>query len=134
MAQARAAIGTKLARNGTVIALMSDIDGPGLKGDTIDVTNHDNDDFHKEFIVGLREGGDVKGKIFFDPTEATHTGLIASLQAATLDAWTITYPAAAGGGAWTFTGVLTQYDVKAKVKDALEADITIKVSGKPVFA
>lgn len=133
MAQARAAIGTKLSRNGAVIALMSDIDGPGLKGDTIDVTNHDNPDFHKEFIIGLREGGDVKGKIFFDPTEGTHTGLIAALQAATLDNWTITYPAAAGGS-WAFVGVLTQYDVKAKVKDALEADITIKVSGKPVFA
>lgn len=133
MAQARAAIGTKLSRAGGVIALMSDIDGPGLKGDTIDVTNHDNPDFHKEFIVGLREGGDVKGKIFFDPTEATHTGLIGSLQAATLEAWTITYPTAAGGG-WSFTGVLTAYDVKSKVKDALEADITIKVSGKPTFA
>lgn len=126
-----AAIGTKLALNGTVIALMSDIDGPGLKGDVIDTTNHDNVDRHKEFIIGLREGGDIKGKIFFDPADATQTALITALQAGTLDTYTVTYPA---GGGWTATGVLTQFDTKAKVKDALEADITIKVSGKPVFA
>jgi hypothetical protein len=132
MATARAAIGTKLARNGTVIALMSDIEGPGLKGDTIDTTNHDNPDNHKEFIVGLLEGGDVKGKIFFDPSDGTQTGLITSLQGRTLDNWTVTYPGVTNG--WTFTGLLTQFDVKAKVKDALEADITIKVSAKPTFA
>ena len=132
MATAVAAIGTKLARNGTVIALMSDIDGPGLKGDTIDITNHDNADNHKEFIVGLLEGGDLKGKIYFDPTEGTQTGLITAMQSRTLDDWTLTYPG--GTHHWSFSGVLTQFDVKAKVKDALEADITIKISGKPVYA
>jgi hypothetical protein len=135
MATPRAAVGTKLARNGTVVAIITDIEGPGLKGDTIDVTNHDNADSHKEFIVGLLEGGDVKAKILFDPLEATHTGLITALQARALDTWTITYPAAiTGAPVWTFTGVLTQFDVKAKVKDSLEADITIKVSGKPTSA
>lgn len=132
MATARAAIGTKLARNGTVIALMSDIDGPGLKGDTIDTTNHDNPDGHKEFIIGLREGGDLKGKIYFDPTEGTQTALITALQTGAMDIWTLVYPGGANG--WTANGVLTQFDVKAKVKDALEADITVKISGKPVFA
>jgi predicted secreted protein len=127
---ATAAIGTKLSLNGTVIALMSDIEGPGLKGDTIDVTNHDNVDNHKEFIVGLLEGGDIKGKIFFDAADGTQTALITALQSRTPSTIGITYPK---GGGWTGTGVLTQFDIKAKVKDALEADITIKISGKPIF-
>lgn len=135
MATARAAIGYTLARNGTPIALLSDIDGPGLKGDTIDVTNHNNADYHKEFIVGLLEGGDLKAKIFYDPLEATHTALVTAMQARAMDTWTLTPPAViVGAASWTFTGVLTQFDTKAKVKDAIEADITVKVSGKPVLA
>lgn len=135
MAQARAAIGYTLSRNGTPIALLSDIDGPGLKGDTIEVTNHNNPDNHKEFIVGLLEGGDLKVKIYYDPLDSTHQGLVTAMQARTMDTWVLTPPAViAGAPSWTFSGYLTQFDTKAKVKDAIEADVTVKVSGKPVLA
>jgi predicted secreted protein len=133
MATPRAAIGTLLKRNGTTVALVSDINGPGMKGDTIDVTNHDNPDNYKQFIVGLKEGGDVKAKIYFDPAETTHTDLISAFEARSLDSWAIV-PPVAGVTGWTFTGVLTQFDSKFKVNGPMEADITIKVSGKPTWA
>lgn len=133
MATARAAIGTLLQRNGTTVALVSDIEGPTLKGDTIDTTNHDNADNYKEFIVGLKEGGTVKLTIFFDPLETTHTGLITSFNARALDTWTIV-PPVVGSPSWTFTGVITQLDNKYKVNAAIVADVTIQVSGAPAFA
>jgi predicted secreted protein len=132
MATPRAAIGTLLQRNGTTVALVSDIEGLNLKGDTIDVTNHNNPNNYKEFIVGLKEGGDVKAKIFYDPLDATHTGLFTAFDGRTLDAWTIV-PPVAGTPTWGFTGVLTQFDTKYKVNGAIEADITIKCSGAPTY-
>jgi hypothetical protein len=132
MATPRAAIGTLLQHNGTTVALVSDIEGPGMKGDTIDVTNHDNLDNYKQFIVGLLEGGDVKLKLFFDPLEATHTQLITAMNARALDTYTIV-PPVAGGPSWSFTGVLTQLASKFKVNAAIEVDATIKVSGAPTF-
>lgn len=104
-----------------------------MKGDTIDVTNHDNPDNYKEFIVGLLEGGDVKVKIFFDPLDTTQTDLITAMNDRTLDTYTIV-PPVSGSPSWSFTAVLTQFDSKFKVNAAMEADLTMKVSGKPVFA
>jgi hypothetical protein len=88
--------------------------------------------FTRSSSLAFVKAATSKGKIFFDPARRyTYRSdcLIAGPHVGQLD---VTYPGAANG--WTFTGVLTQYDVKAKVKDALEADITIKVSGKPTFA
>lgn len=133
MATARAAIGTILQHNGTSVALVSDIEGPGLKGDTIDTTNHDNADRYKEFIVGLKEGGDVKLKIFFDPLESTHTALLTAFEARTLDTYAI-IPPVAGSPAWAILALVIAFDNKFKVNAAMEADVTLKVSGKPTFA
>ena len=104
-----------------------------MKGDTIDVTNHDNSDNYKQFIIGTKEGGDVKAKVYFDPMETTHTGLIDAFEARSMDTWTIV-PPVVGSPSWSFTGVLTQFDSKFKVNGPIEADITIKVSGRPTFA
>jgi len=133
MATARAAIGTLLQHNGATVALVSDIEGPAMKGDTIDITNHSDPINYKQFIVGLLEGGDVKIKIFFDPLEGTHTDLITSMNNRALDTWTIV-PPVAGTPSWSFTSVLTQFETTFKVNAAIEGTITVKVSGQPTFA
>jgi predicted secreted protein len=132
MATPRAAIGTLLKRNGTTVALVADIDGPGMKGDTVDVTNHDNADGYKEFIVSTKEGGDVKAKLYWDPLEEVHTDLISTFEDRSLDTWSIVPPV--GTASWSFTGVITAFHTKWKATGAIEADLTIKVSGKPTFA
>lgn len=140
MATPRAAIGTLLQKgNGaspevfTTVATVGNITGPGLKGDTIDVTNHDNTTMYKEFIVGLKEGGDVKFVLYFDPTETTHTGLITTFENRTVSNWKLELPVSPAQG-WSFAGVVTAFDNKFDVNGAIMADVTIKVSGKPTFA
>ncbi len=139
MATPRAAIGTLLQIEETpgagdyrTVALVGNIDGPNLKGDTIDVTNHDNVDMYKEFIVGLKEGGDVKFKLYFDPLEITHTDALATFEARTVANWKIVLPVD-GAPAWAFAGVITAFNPKHDVNAALTADCTIKTSGRPVF-
>jgi predicted secreted protein len=140
MATPRAAIGTHLQKGDgaspevfTTVATVGNITGPGLKGDAIDVTNHDNTAMYKQFIVGLKEGGDVKFVLYFDPTEVTHTGLISTFESRTVTNWKLTLPVSPSQG-WTFEGVITAFDNKYDVNGALMADVTIKVSGKPSFA
>ena len=57
----------------TTIAQVGDIDGPKLKAGTYDVTTHDNTlAGYKDFITGLKDGQEIKCKLFFDATAATH--------------------------------------------------------------
>jgi predicted secreted protein len=140
MATPRAAIGTLLQKEDTpgsgnyvTVALVGNIDGPNLKGDTIDVTNHDNVDMYKEFIVGLKEGGDVKFKLYFDPLELTHQDVIDTFENRTVANWKIVLPVTAAP-AWSFAAVVTAFDPKHDVNGALTADCTVKTSGRPVFA
>ena|SRR5690348_10026136 len=140
MATPRAAIGTLLQKGDgaspevfTTVATVGNISGPGLKGDTIDVTNHDNVDRYKQFIVGLKDGGEVKFTLYFDPVETTHTGLITTFEARTVGNWKLALPISPVQS-WTFAGVVTGFENKFDVNAAMTADVTIKVSGKPSFA
>jgi hypothetical protein len=118
----------------TVIAHIADITGPTPKVDTIDTTTHDNPDKYKTFISGLREGGDVKVPIFFDPADITHSGLIAALEAAGNQNYQITLPMISPAYKWSFAGLITEMGHSYKVNDAIKADLTIKVSGKPTLS
>src|SRR6185312_9756784 len=78
MATPRSAFGTLLQVGAgspivyTSVALVGNITGPGMKADTIDVSNHNQATQYKQFISGMKEGGDVKFELFFDPTDTTH--------------------------------------------------------------
>jgi predicted secreted protein len=135
-----AAFGTLLkAGNGaspevfTAIAQGQDITGPAQKADTIDVTTHDDTSPYKAFIAGLVEGGDVKMPIVFDPALASHTGLITNFEARVPTNYQLVLPTSPSVK-WSFAGLITDLSHTYKMKDAIMADLTIKVSGRPVLA
>ena len=53
------AYGSTLTWNGTALAELTNITGPSMKVDTIDVTNFGSPNSFREFIVGLIDGGEV---------------------------------------------------------------------------
>lgn len=135
-----AAYGTLLSKgNGaspevfTPVAQIQDLTGPAQKVDTIDTTTHDGGNGYKAFIGGLKEGGDIKVPILFDPANATHTGLIATLNAGLVVNWKITLPTSPAVN-WTFAGLVTDLSHSYKMNGALMSDLTIKVSAKPTLA
>lgn len=112
----------------TEIAELREITPPALTRNTIELTNHNNED--DEFIVGIRRHGDLSFNVNFVPTNGTHdhqTGLQKKWFDGTRDIYRLTYP---DGSAWLFSGFVTNVAPAAPVDERLAADITIRPTGR----
>lgn len=135
MTEAMLGYGVTLTRNAVAIAEISNVGGPSLSRDSVDVTHHASPDRWREFIKGLKDGGEVSFDINHIPDNPTHdatTGLLSDFaNDTTIDTWGMTFP---DGTVWTFPGFLTNFEPQGPVDDKLAASITIKVAGKPTLA
>ncbi|MFE8962165.1 phage tail tube protein [Streptomyces iakyrus] len=129
------AFGTQLQRGDgatptetfTAIANVTDITPPGLERETLDVTSHGSPDAWREFIGGLKDGGEVEIEINYDPRE--HDGLIADFEDKDPRNYKVVWPD--NLGSWAFKAVMKGFEAEAPHDDKLAASCTFKVSGKP---
>ncbi|MGC5034105.1 phage tail tube protein [Streptomyces sp. DT190] len=129
------AFGTQLQRGDgatpgetfTAIANVTDITPPGLERETLDVTSHGSPDAWREFIGGLKDGGEVEIEINYDPRE--HDALVADFEDDEPRSYKVVWPKNLGD--WAFKAVLTNFEPEAPHDDKLAASLTFKVSGKP---
>ena len=128
------AFGTQLQRGDgagpetfTSIANVTDITPPGLERETLDVTSHGSPDAWREFIGGLKDGGEVEIEVNYDPRE--HDALVADFEDDAPRNYKILWPKALGS--WAFAAVLKNFEPEAPHDDKLAASLTFKVSGKP---
>jgi len=135
---AKLAHGTVLKNGGTAVAAVTDLNGPGLTRDTIDITAHDATDNWRDFIKGLKDGGEISLTINYLADNATHdasTGLLEDFSDDTTNTtWELEIPAPGGPVSWTFSGIISGFNPSFPVEGAVTADVTIKVSGKPTLA
>ncbi|MFD3352735.1 phage tail tube protein [Streptomyces fradiae] len=131
------AFGTQLQRGDgggsevfTTIANATNISGPGLARNTIDVTSHDSPDSTMEFIGGLVDPGEVSVDINYTP--ALHDTLVEDLYDTDPRNYRLVFPDTANT-TWQFAAVLTGFEASAPYDDKLSATLTFKVSGKPTF-
>ena len=135
---AESGFGTLFNWDGEDIAELTSISGPTETLDTIDVTSHDSPDSYREFIAGLRNGGDItiEGNLITSDTNgqmAMHT----DFQAGSVKAWKIKFPD------WVATtheypeidgtGLVTAMSMNFPYDDKISFSATIKVAGKPVI-
>lgn len=116
----------------TAIAQIADITGPGLSLDTIDVTTHDSPGAWREFIGGLKDGGEVSFDLVYDPDSATHDALKDDLDARVKRNFQVIFPDLTATQ-WDFTAVVTEFEPQMAVEDAMTASITLKLSGQPTL-
>jgi predicted secreted protein len=117
---------------GTLVGKLVSIGGIKLKGETIDITNHDSADGFKEFIAGLKDAGEFPMEGNFVQSDAGQLALMASFNTGALESFIVTFP---DTSTWTFSAIVTGVEVgKADLKDQLNFSATLKISGKPVFA
>lgn len=110
------------------IANLSNLEGPESERETYDVTAHDSADGWREFVGGLKDGGEVTAEVNYDPRE--HDTLLADYEISQPIPWRVTWPT---GDAWEITAILSGFNPEAPVDDKLAAEITLKVSGKPAI-
>lgn len=117
------------------IAEITELKPPAMSKDAIDVTSHDSSDGYREFISGMRDGGEVTFKANWLPNNATHdetTGLLESFNDNDLHNWEIDLP----GSILTiaFSGFLTAFEPDLPIEEQAQLSGTIKVSGKPTIS
>lgn len=120
----------------TTIAEVTEISGPSLALDPLDVTAHTSPGAFREFIGGLLDGGEITATINYVPTEGTHdagTGLLADMIARTVRNFNLIFPDT-GATSWRFPALVTAFEPAEPVDDRLSAEITLKVAGQPTLA
>ncbi len=127
--EAKSAYGTTLKKGAVAIAELTNIGGPRLSADTIDVTSHDSADGYREFVSGLKDGGEVTIEGNFIPGNAGQAALVDDLDDGSKDEYTITLPAVMAT-TWTFNAVVTAFECSAPYDDKASFTATLKISGK----
>lgn len=141
MTQEMAAFGTllKIGNGGTPetftsIAKVGDIEGPSMKTNMADVTNHLSTGGYEEQLPTTRTMGSIKFPVSFIPTATTHSysaGLVKDWVNKTKRNFQMVFP---DSTTWTFAAYVEEISVKAGVKDPLSADITLTITGAPTLA
>ena len=118
------------------IAQVSNIGGPSLSLDTVDVTTHDSTSAFEEVVGTVLRGGEVALDIVYDPAADTHdatagNGLLSRLNGKVLTNFSLAFSDAAT--TWAFDGYVTGFESAAPVDGALTASVTIKTDGAPTL-
>ena len=119
----------------TPIEEVVNITGPGLSTDPIDMTHQGSPGKCKEFIAGLKDGGEVTFDLNYIPTAVTHNataGLINDWENGTKRNFQLVFPDI-GNTTWAVTALVTGFEPSAPVEDKLAASVTLKVSGQPTL-
>jgi len=133
---AYAATGTKFAiKVGTAfqdVGQISQISGPNVQADTIDVT--DIDAIWKRYVPGHLDAGEVTLEVFIDPANTQHTELRTALTSRTRREFQIKWTQVDPDQTMTFFGYVTGLEYSASAGEALTASVTIKVDGEVTWA
>ncbi len=113
----------------TTISEVTSISAPSLTADTIDVTTHGSADRHREFIQGLRDGGEITVEGFY--TTATANTIVTQFNTSSTATATIDLPTTPSTTRFTATVICTAFSAEAPVDGAIGYSATFKVTGKP---
>ncbi len=117
------------------VAEIIELTPPNMSRDEIDVTSHSSSDGYREFIGGLRDGGEVPFKANWLPSNATHdgnTGVLAQFNSDTNANWKIVLPNDTGIEI-RFRGFVKEHNPDTPLEEQAQLEGSIKVSGKPTL-
>lgn len=123
------AFGTIWAMDGgtatfTDVGELTSIDLLDVEVDSIDVSSHDSPSQWREFVAGMKDGGELTMEVNYDP--ALHGTLFSALGVS--QGHRITLPDA-GAATITFDGFVSGMTAQAPYDDKLSASVTVKVTG-----
>ncbi|WP_327162863.1 phage tail tube protein [Streptomyces zaomyceticus] len=134
------AFGSQFLRDSTgsgsfvLVANVTDISGPSRSREAIEVTAHDSPNKYREFIKGLKDGGEVEITINYDPGNGTHSALDADFEEDDLrDYQVIILPGDPDEHTWAFSALITDLGDEYPTEGQMERTATFKISGMPTL-
>lgn len=106
------------------------INGPGLARDAMEVTDMDSTDRFREFVGGLKDGGEISLDVGFDPNSDDVTDWLSDFNTNTAGYYKIVF---ADSTEWGFAALLTGFEPSTPHEDKMTATVTYKLTGKPTF-
>lgn len=117
----------------TAIAEVQKISASGIKLDALETTNLASPDGYREFVGGLLDGGEISLSLKFLPDLAGHAALVTDQNAKTLRNFEWHIPTTTAKK-FSFAALITSISIDTDVEKVIEAEVTLKISGKPTLA
>lgn len=114
-------------KDGNTIGSLVDVNPPNLTADEIDVTTYASADAFREFIGGLKNGGEVSLEYLLDYGDDGQAELIEKL--GDVDTFQLIGPATAW--TWEFDALIRDIDAATPNEDRMTGTATVKITGKP---
>ena len=118
----------------STIAFVSDITGPGISGQVVDVTSMSGNTAWRSKIVTLLDGGDVSFKAFWQPMLASHQNLLtlfshrgAGAPGVPID-FRLVFPDQ-DATVYAFSGFVSKCSLTEAVAGVIEAQVSITITG-----
>ena len=146
MTQARIGYGTLLERRTAVgsptdtyqlLAERVTLTGPGLSRDAPEASNMDSPEAWKEFIPGMKDGGEIQIEGNWIPkhaSQAPDTGLLSEFSSDVFGHWRLTFPDGSPETEWEFDAILTNFEPTMPTDDKMTFSATLKITGKPTLS
>lgn len=116
----------------TTIAEVTNISGPKLALDMIEITNHSSPSAWREYVASFLDMGEITLELNFIPTNATHqlsaSGLAYHMVNRTKKNFQLVFPDT-GSTTWSFSGYVSGFEINAPVDDKLGGSVTIRPTG-----
>ncbi len=109
------------------------ITGPENSRDQLDATTNSSASASREFIPGLKDGGEVTLEGNWVPADVGQVALLASYNNGTTEACVITYPTTPSKTA-SFNGFVSNWTINPPHDEKLTFSSTIKISGPVTYA
>jgi hypothetical protein len=111
------------------IAGCRDIGGPGISGDTVDVTTHDSPSAFREFLKTVIDPGELGLDLVWDPEDAAgQAKIVSEAIARTSDLYRLVYNTT-NAKTWEFTAFVTQFEPNNPVEGEISASVSMKLTG-----
>ena len=122
---------TTLTLGVDLIAELTNIGGPSMSADSIDISSHDSADHYREFVAGMKDAGEitVEGNLI---SAVQGNLMLANLTSGAEVVVLITFPS--DPATFTGAGFVTAYEPAAPFEDKLSFTATFKLTGKPELA
>lgn len=114
----------------TTIAEIKSVGGPNMSSQIIDVTNMDSANNTREFITNLIDPGELTFAMNFLPGSTSQQGVFTDMKNRTRRNFQLVWTDASAT-VCTLAGIVTAFQITNAIDAAMEANITIKITGLP---
>lgn len=129
---AESATGTDFSWNSVAVVEVNSVGDIDLTADDIEVTHYNSDDGYKEYIQGLRDGGEIAVEGNFIPSDAGQAALLSDFNAGTVRTFLVTLPNT-DASTWSGSAYIKGFTTSQPINDKIMFTATLKLTGKPSF-